>query len=62
MSRVTNKYLGTKESEGIQHQHLKEGMKEEYTRRLRMILKAELLAKSKNYSNWSSIKIHVWYY
>jgi hypothetical protein len=33
------KYLGTEESEGIQHQQMKERLKQEYRRRLRMILK-----------------------
>jgi hypothetical protein len=59
------KYLGTEESDGIQHQQMKERLKKEYTRRLRMILKSELNAKKQNYSNWSisssSIKIQFWY-
>jgi len=38
----TYKYLGIEESEGIQHQQMKEGLKQEYSRRLRMILKCEL--------------------
>ena len=37
----TCKYLGTKESENIQHQQMKERLKKEYTRRLRMVLKSE---------------------
>jgi hypothetical protein len=36
-----------KKSEGIQHQHLKERLKTEYTRRLQLILKTGLRAKSK---------------
>ena len=36
----TYKYLGTEESEGIQHQQTKERLKQEYSRRLRMILNA----------------------
>jgi hypothetical protein len=32
----TFKYLETEESEGIQHQQMKERLKKEYTRRLRM--------------------------
>jgi len=43
----TNKYLGTEESEGIKHQQMKERLKKEYIRRLRMILKFELHAKNK---------------
>ena len=38
----TYKYLGIEESEGIQHQQMKERMKQESRRRLRMILKSEL--------------------
>ena len=38
----TYKYLGIEESEGIQHQQMKESLKREYSRRLRMILKSEL--------------------
>jgi hypothetical protein len=41
------KYLKTEESEGIQHQQMKERLKKEYTRRLRMILKSELNTKNK---------------
>jgi len=43
----TYKYLRTGESEGIQHQHMKERLKQEYSRRLRMILKSELNARNK---------------
>ena len=43
----TYKYLGIDESEGIQHQQLKERLKQEYSRRLRMILKSELNARNK---------------
>jgi len=35
------------ESEGIQHQQMKERLKQEYSRRLRMILKSELNARNK---------------
>jgi len=45
--RKTYKYLGTEESEGIQHQQMKERLKQEYSRRLRMILKSELNARNK---------------
>jgi hypothetical protein len=41
------KYLGIKESEGIQHQQMKERLKQEYRRRLRMILISELSARNK---------------
>ena len=43
----TYKYLGIEESEGIQHQQMKEKFKQEYSRRLRMILKSELNATNK---------------
>ena len=41
------KYLEIEESEGIQHQQMKKGLKQEYSRRLRMILKSELNARNK---------------
>jgi hypothetical protein len=43
----TYKYLGIEESEGIQHQQMKERLKQEYRRRLRMILKSEMNAGNK---------------
>jgi hypothetical protein len=43
----TYKYLGTEESEGIHYQQMKERLKQEYRRRLRMILKSELNARNK---------------
>jgi len=43
----TFKYLGIEESEGIQHQQMKERLKQEYSRRLRMVLKSELKARNK---------------
>jgi hypothetical protein len=43
----TYKYLGNEESEGIQHQQMKDRLKQEYNRRLRMILKSELNARNK---------------
>jgi len=43
----TYKYLGNEESEGIQHQQMKERLKHEYSRRLRMILKSELNTRNK---------------
>ena len=36
------------ESEGIQHQQMKERLKQQYGRRLRMILKSELNARNKS--------------
>ena len=47
----TYKYLGIEESEGIQHQQMKERLKQEYSRRLRMILKSELNARNKITAN-----------
>jgi len=41
------KYLSIEESEDIQHQQMKERLKQEYSRRLRMILKCELNARNK---------------
>jgi hypothetical protein len=43
----TYKYPGTEESDGIQHQQMKERLKKEYTRRLGMTLKSELNARNK---------------
>jgi hypothetical protein len=43
----TYKYLGIEESEGIQHQQMKDRLKQEYNRRLRIILKSELNARNK---------------
>jgi hypothetical protein len=43
----TYKYLGIEESDGIQHQQMKERLKQEYSRRLRTILKSELNARNK---------------
>ena len=43
----TYKYLGIEESDGIQHQQMKGRLKQEYRRRLRMILKCELKARNK---------------
>ena len=43
----TYKYLGIEESEGIQHQQMKERLKQEYSRRLRIILKCELNGRNK---------------
>ena len=41
------KYIGIEESEGVQHQQIKDRLKKEYSRRLRMILKSELNARNK---------------
>ena len=43
----TYKYLRFEESEGIQHQQMEESLKKEYSKRLRMILKSELNARTK---------------
>jgi hypothetical protein len=43
----TYKYPGIEESEGMQHQQMKERMKKEYSRRLRITLKSKLNAKNK---------------
>jgi len=43
----TYQYLGIEEGEGIQHQKMKERLKQEYNRRLIMILKSELNARNK---------------
>ena len=43
----TYKYLGIEERDGIQRQKMKERLKREYSRRLRMILKSELNARNK---------------
>jgi hypothetical protein len=43
----TYRYLGSEENEGIQHQQMKERLKQEYRRRLLMILKSELNARNK---------------
>jgi len=47
----TYKYLGIEESEGIQHQKMKERLKQDYNRRLRMTLKSELKARKKITAN-----------
>ena len=41
------KYLWIEKNEGIQHQQMKDRLKQEYIRRLRMILKCELNARNK---------------
>jgi hypothetical protein len=43
----TYKYLGIEERKGIQRQQVKDRLKQEYNRRLRMILKSELNARNK---------------
>jgi len=43
----TYKYFGIEESEGIQQQQMKERLKQEYSRRLRMTMKSELNARNK---------------
>jgi hypothetical protein len=44
---IMYKYLGFEEMEGVQHQQMKDRLKQEYNRRLRMILKSELNARNK---------------
>jgi len=44
---VQYKYLGFEESEGIQYHQMKERLKQEYSRRLRTVLKSELNARNK---------------
>jgi len=46
-TRNKYKYLEIEESEGIQHQQMKERLKQEYSRRLRMVLKSELNSRNK---------------
>jgi hypothetical protein len=41
------RYLGFEEREGIQHQQIKDRLKQEYNRRVRMVLKSELNARNK---------------
>jgi len=43
----THKYLRMEEIEGIQHEQMKERLKQEYSKRLRMIMKSELNARNK---------------
>ena len=43
----TYKYPGIEEGQGIQQLQMKERLKQEYSRRLRMILKSELNARNK---------------
>jgi len=60
----TYKYLGVKESEGIQHQQMKGRLKQEYSRRLRMILKSELNARNKITATGEltvPVEIQFWY-
>jgi hypothetical protein len=41
------KYLGVEENHNIEHENEKDKLKEEYVRRLRLILSTELSAKNK---------------
>ena len=41
------KYLGVDESDGIQHSKMKEKMRKEYNRRVRLILRTELNRRNK---------------
>lgn len=47
----TYKYFGTQDSEGIRHQQIEEGLKKKHTRRLRMVLKSQLIVKNKITAN-----------
>jgi hypothetical protein len=44
---TTDKYLGNEEIEGIQHQQMKDRLKQEYNTRLGMVLKTEPNARNK---------------
>jgi hypothetical protein len=60
----THKYLGIEGSEGIQHEQMKERLKQEYIRRLTLILKSELNAGNKITAIGAltvSIEIQFWY-
>ena len=41
------KYLGVDENDGIQHSKMKEKIREEYNRRVRLILRTELNGRNK---------------
>lgn len=57
----TYKYLGTEESEGIQHEEMKEMLKKRCTRRLRKILKSELNAERKTTATGAlAVPEHFW--
>lgn len=43
----TYKYLGVNEGDGIQHSQMKEKIRKEYYRRIRMVLKSELNSENK---------------
>jgi hypothetical protein len=45
--RKTYMYLGIEEGEGIQHHQMKERLKQEYRRRLRMSMNSELKSRNK---------------
>ena len=45
------KYLGVDESDGIQHSKMKEKIRKEYLRRVRLILRTELNGKKQNRSS-----------
>jgi hypothetical protein len=60
----TWKYLRIEESGGIQHQQMKGRLKQEYSRRLRMIMKSELNARNKITANGAlavRVEIQFWY-
>ena len=41
------KYLGVSEGDGVQHSQMKENIRKEYNRRIRMVLKSELNSANK---------------
>ena len=43
----TYKYLGVDESDGIQHSKMKEKIRKKYLRRVRLILRTELIGRNK---------------
>jgi hypothetical protein len=60
----TYKYLGIEKGKGLQHQQMKERLKQEYNKRLRIILKSELI-RNKITAIWgtscSSNEVQFWY-
>ena len=48
------KYLGINEGDGIQHSQMKEKIRKEYYRRVRLVLKSELNAANLHSSNYHS--------
>ena len=44
---MTQKYLGVDENDGIQYSKMKEKIRKEYTKRVRLILRTELNGRNK---------------